>query len=114
MSVTDVPVDRLDALETRSTVLTDQMAVLAADAEHRRRQRESFEDLTGDLARVSEDAMVMATRELESLSQTADLGRHAPTPPPPGRGGTDARTCARRPDSASSFVDDASHRSGPT
>ena len=49
------------------------MAILTADAEYRRRQREAFDDLTGDLARVGEDAMVMATRELESLSETADL-----------------------------------------
>ena len=73
MSVTDVPVDRLDALETKIDVLAEQMTVLAAEAEHRRRQRESFEDLTGDLNRISGDAMAVATRELETLSQTADL-----------------------------------------
>jgi uncharacterized protein YjgD (DUF1641 family) len=73
MTVTDAPVDQLEALEAKLDLLTGQMAVLTADAEHRRRQRESFDDLTGDLGRVSHDAMVMATRELESLSQTADL-----------------------------------------
>ncbi len=73
MSVTELPVDRLGALETKIDLLTEQMAVLAVEAEHRRRQREAFDDLTGDLARVSEDAMAMATRELDSLSQTADL-----------------------------------------
>lgn len=73
MTIIDAPVDRVEALEAKIDLLTDQMSVLAADAEHRRRQREAFEDLTGDLARVSEDAMSMATRELESLSQTADL-----------------------------------------
>ncbi len=73
MSITDVPVDRLEALETKIDLLTEQMAMLAAEAEHRRRQRESFEELTGDLNRISGDAMAMATRELETLSQTADL-----------------------------------------
>ncbi len=74
MTITELPVDRLEALETKIDRLAEQMAILTADAEYRRRQRESFQDLTGDLARVSEDAMVMATRELESLSKTADLG----------------------------------------
>lgn len=73
MTVTDLPVDRLDALEAKIDVLTDQLAILTHDAEIRRRQREMFDDLTGDLARVSEDAMAMATRELDALSQTADL-----------------------------------------
>jgi len=73
MSITELPVDRLEALETKIDRLTEQMTVLAAEAEHRRRQRESFEDLTGDLTRISGDAMAMATRELETLSQTADL-----------------------------------------
>jgi hypothetical protein len=73
MTVVEAPTDRLDALEAKIDRLTEQLAVLTADAEQRRRQREAFEDLTGDLARVSEDAMAMATRELESLRQTADL-----------------------------------------
>lgn len=73
MTVVDAPTDRLEALETKIDLLTEQLAVLTAEAEQRRRQREAFEDLTGDLARVSEDAMAMATRELESLRQTADL-----------------------------------------
>lgn len=73
MTVTELPVERLDALEAKLDLLTEQMTLVAADADHRRRQREAFDDLTGDLGRVSEGAMVMATRELESLSQTADL-----------------------------------------
>lgn len=73
MTITEVPVDRLDVLETKIDRLTEQLAVLASDAEVRRRQRDMLDDLTGDLARVSKDAMAMATRELESLSQTADL-----------------------------------------
>lgn len=73
MTVTAVPFDRLDALEAKLDLLNERMAVVASDADHRRRQREAFDDLAGDLGRVSEDAMAMATRELESLSRTADL-----------------------------------------
>ena len=76
MTVTDAPVerpvDRLDALEAKIDLLAEQMAVLTAEVEYRRRQREMFDDLTSDLSRVGEDALMMATRELESLSQTAD------------------------------------------
>jgi uncharacterized protein YjgD (DUF1641 family) len=73
MTVTELPVDRLDALEAKIDLLNDRMALLATDAEQRRRQRDAFDDLTGDLARISEDALAMATRELETLSHTADL-----------------------------------------
>lgn len=69
----DVPADRISALETKIDRLSDQLAVLTADAERRARQRESFEDLTADLSRVSTDAMAMATRQLEALTGTADL-----------------------------------------
>jgi uncharacterized protein YjgD (DUF1641 family) len=73
MTVTELQVDRVEALEAKIDLLNDRMEVLVTEAERRRRQREAFDDLTGDLARVSEDAMAMATRELESLSHTADL-----------------------------------------
>ncbi len=73
MTVTEAPPDRLEAVEAKLDLLTEQMAVLTADAELRRRQRESMEELAGDLAHISEDVMVVASRELESLSQTADL-----------------------------------------
>lgn len=69
----DAPTDEVATLEAKIDRLTDQVAMLTADVERRNRQRESFEDLTADLSRVSSDAMMMATRELESLSQTADL-----------------------------------------
>lgn len=68
-----VPAEQIRMLESKIDRLTDQLAVLTADAEHRRRQREAFEDLTADLNRVSGDAMEMASRELESLSHTVDL-----------------------------------------
>lgn len=73
MTVVEAPTDRLESLEAKIDRLTEQLAVLAAEAEQRRRQREAFADLTGDLARISEDAMMMATRELEALRQTTDL-----------------------------------------
>lgn len=73
MTITELPVDRLDALEAKLDLLADQIAVLTADAADRRRRRDTFDELTGDLASVSEDALAMATRELDSLSQTADL-----------------------------------------
>ena len=73
MTITDTPVDRLDALEAKIDRLADQMAVLTADAVDRRRRRDAFDELTGDLATVSEGALAVATRELDSLSQTVDL-----------------------------------------
>lgn len=77
MTITDahveVPADRISMLEAKIDRLTDQLAMLTDDVERRRRQRESFEDLTADLGRVSSDAMTMATRELETLSQTVDF-----------------------------------------
>lgn len=74
MTITELPVGRLDALESKIDHLTDQIAVLTADAERRSRQRAAIEDFTSDMARVSGDAMAAVSRELESLSQTADLG----------------------------------------
>lgn len=77
MTVTETPIeasaDRVEAMEAKIDLLTEQIAILTADVEYRRRQREAFDDLTGDLSRVGEDAMVMATRELESLSETVDF-----------------------------------------
>jgi uncharacterized protein YjgD (DUF1641 family) len=69
----EVPAGQIEILESKIDRLTDQLAVLTADAEHRRRQREAFEDLTADLNRVSGDAMGMASRELDSLSATVDI-----------------------------------------
>ena len=73
MTITDTQVDRLDALEAKIDLLADQMAVLTADAVDRRRRRDVFDELAGDLASVSEGALAVATRELDSLSQTVDL-----------------------------------------
>jgi hypothetical protein len=73
MTTVDLPAGRVDDLEAKIDRLADQIAVLTADAEQRRRRRESFDDLAADLSRVAEGAMDAATRELESLSETADL-----------------------------------------
>ena len=69
----EIPADHIKMLESKIDRLADQLAVLTADAEYRSRQREAFEELTADLNRVSGDAMEMASRELESLSQTVDM-----------------------------------------
>lgn len=74
MTAADTHVDELARLEAKVDLLTEQMAVLAAEADIRRRQREMFADLTADLSRVGEGAMELATREFESLSATADIG----------------------------------------
>ena len=73
MTTVAPPSTDLERLEAKVDQLNEQIAVLAADAEIRRRQRESLEDLTGDLSRISGGAMAVATRELEALSETADL-----------------------------------------
>lgn len=73
MTVTEIPVEQLAVLEAKIDRLTDQVAILTADADQRARQREALQDFTGDFARVSEDAMGLAIRELESLSRSADL-----------------------------------------
>ena len=73
MTITGIEVDRLDALEAKIDRLASQMAVLAADAADRRRRRDAFDELTADVASVSQGALTLATRELDSLSQTADL-----------------------------------------
>lgn len=73
MTIADVSTDRLDLLEAKIDVVTEQLGVLTAEAELRRRQREALDDLTGDLNRVAQDAMAMATHELDDWSRTADL-----------------------------------------
>lgn len=73
MTMVEVSTERLEALDAKIDRLTEQLAILTADAAVRQRQREGLADLTGDLSRVSEGAMIMATRELESLSETVDL-----------------------------------------
>lgn len=76
MTAVDVPTDRLDALEAKLDLLTQQMALLTADVHRREREREAFDDLRRDLTRVSEGAMELASRELETLeADPADVVR---------------------------------------
>lgn len=79
MTVTETPVapaevaDPTARLEAKIDQLTEQVAILTREAERQARQRESFEELRDDLLRISGGALDVATRELEELSQTADL-----------------------------------------
>lgn len=72
MTATDVPVDRTEVLEAKIDRLTEQMAILAAEAELRARQRDAFEDLRRDLTRVTEGALDKVSHELDSMGDTAD------------------------------------------
>ncbi|MCP3857780.1 MAG: DUF1641 domain-containing protein [Actinomycetia bacterium] len=74
MTGADTRTDELERLEAKVDLLTEQMSMLTAEADIRRRQREMFQDLTADLSRVGEGAMELATREFESLGETADVG----------------------------------------
>jgi uncharacterized protein YjgD (DUF1641 family) len=62
MTVTEAPVDRLDALEAK-------IDLLIADAEHRRGQRELFESLVGDAAPLGPDVMAAVTERLTDAEQ---------------------------------------------
>jgi uncharacterized protein YjgD (DUF1641 family) len=79
VTVTETPVASVEAddstvrLEAKIDQLTRQVAILTREAERQARQREAFEELRDDLLRISGGAMDVATRELEELSQTADL-----------------------------------------
>lgn len=73
MTVVEASSDRLDALDAKMDRLADQLAILTEDAAVRRRQRDGIADLTDDLSRVSEGAMIMAIRELDALSETVDF-----------------------------------------
>lgn len=65
--------DRVATLEAKIDLLTERVLVLTDEAEQRARQRRMLEELGGDLSRISGDALEVVTRELDSLSATADL-----------------------------------------
>ncbi len=69
MTLVETPVDRLDALEAKLDGLTEQVALLTAELRMRDRQREGLQDLTADLSRVSEDALVMLAERLADLER---------------------------------------------
>jgi uncharacterized protein YjgD (DUF1641 family) len=60
MSITEAPVDQIAALEAKIDRLTDQIAILTADAADRARQRGMVSELTGELSSVSSGAMAKA------------------------------------------------------
>lgn len=73
MTVAEASTDRIEALEAKIDRLSDQMAVLTAEAEAQARQRESFAELRDDLIRVSRDAMVSASTQLDAMAATTDF-----------------------------------------
>ncbi len=62
MTVTELPVDRLDALEAK-------LDLLIAEAEHRRRQRETVESLVGDAAPLGPDVLTAVTERLAAAER---------------------------------------------
>ena len=69
---TDAATDRAEILEAKIDLLTEQVAILTAEAERSARQREAYEDLRRDLTRVSEGALDVVSRELDALGDAAD------------------------------------------
>ncbi len=61
------------ALEAKIDALTDQVALLTAEAAAQRRQREVRQELTDDVMRIAGDAMQVATRELATLAEEVDI-----------------------------------------
>jgi len=57
MTIIDTPVDRLEALEAK-------IDLLIADAEHRRRQRDTVESLVADAVPLGPDVMELLTERL--------------------------------------------------
>jgi len=74
MTAVDVPVDRLTQLEAKIDLLTDRVLYLSAQAEEQARRRAVLEELVTEMSGLSGQAMALATRELETLTLTADLG----------------------------------------
>lgn len=65
---------RMEALERKIDALSEQVAFLAEEARLRQMQREMYSELLADLNPIASDAMAVATRELETIRRTADLG----------------------------------------
>lgn len=64
MTITEVATSPTHALEAKIDLLAEQLAILTAEAELRRRQRQIFDGLYADLSKVSDGAMEMATDRL--------------------------------------------------
>ena len=66
--------DRIAALEAKIDALSEQILFLSEEAAVRNAQRRMYTELMEDLSPIAGDAMAVATRELEDLRQSADLG----------------------------------------
>jgi uncharacterized protein YjgD (DUF1641 family) len=64
--------DRLAVLEDKVDRLADAMALLAEEAVHQRRRRESFEELTADLMPLATNGLASVSAELDDAE--IDLG----------------------------------------
>ncbi len=69
MTATEVAPSPTHVLEAKIDLLTEQMALLTAEAELRGQQRQIFDGLSADLSRVSEGAMEMATERLAEAEE---------------------------------------------
>jgi hypothetical protein len=74
MTAVDVTVDRFDELEAKIDLLTDRVLFLTEQAEEQARRRAMYEELVAEMSGLSGQAMAFATRELETITLTADLG----------------------------------------
>ena len=73
MTAVDIPATEVARLEEKVDRLGDDVRLLLREAEIQARQRDSWEELRQDATRVSGEALVIATRELDELAATADL-----------------------------------------
>jgi uncharacterized protein YjgD (DUF1641 family) len=71
MTITDVPIDRMTSLESKIDRLSEQLALLTADATERARQRAMLSELTGDVSSFSTDAV---GRVIELLAEAERKG----------------------------------------
>jgi len=69
MTVTEVATSPTQVLEAKIDLLTEKMAILTAEAELRRRQRQIFDGLYADLSKVGDGAMEMATERLAEAEE---------------------------------------------
>lgn len=74
MTATEVAPSPTHVLEAKIDLLTEQMAILTAEAELRGQQRQIFDGLSADLSRVSEGAMEMA---IDRLAEAEERGYFA-------------------------------------
>ena len=69
MTIAEVAGSQTQALEAKIDLLAEQMAILTAEAELRRSQRQIFDGLYADLSKVSDGAMELATERLAEAEE---------------------------------------------